>query len=116
MTEDKPLSEQEIAQIEERCKAATPGLWRSFVEGRDHQSGSDFIQTPDDDIELSGATVEDQDFIAHARQDVPRLLREVKRLRRRLRRGGIDLSGQSRPQRSAADAEPAAARLETKGR
>ncbi len=27
------------------------------------------------------ATVEDHDFIAHARQDVPRLLAEVRRLR-----------------------------------
>ena len=37
------------------------------------------------DIELAGATVADQDFIAHARQDVPRLLAEVVRLRRILR-------------------------------
>ncbi|MBK9029887.1 MAG: NAD-dependent epimerase/dehydratase family protein [Myxococcales bacterium] len=35
----------------------------------------------DDDIELTGATVADQDFIAHARQDLPRLLAEVRRLR-----------------------------------
>ena len=34
-----------------------------------------------DDIELSGATKADQDFIAHARQDVPRLLDEIERLR-----------------------------------
>lgn len=57
-----------------------------MIEGRDHTSGSSFIMTgPADargeDIELSGATNEDQDFIAHAREDVPRLLAEVKRLR-----------------------------------
>jgi len=34
------------------------------------------------DIELTGATAADQDFIAHARQDVPRLLAEIERLRR----------------------------------
>ena len=48
---------------------ATPGPWRSFVEGRDHTSGSNFIMTGQgddrhEDIELSGATIEDQDFIA----------------------------------------------------
>ena len=37
-----------------------------------------------EDIELSGATVADQDFIAHARQDVPRLIAEVRRLQRQL--------------------------------
>lgn len=35
------------------------------------------------DIELAGATIADQDFIAHARQDVPRLLEEVARLKAR---------------------------------
>ena len=33
------------------------------------------------DIELTGATLADQEFIAHARQDLPRLVAEVKRLR-----------------------------------
>jgi hypothetical protein len=31
--------------------------------------------------ELSGATPDDQDFIAHARQEVPRLVQEIQRLR-----------------------------------
>jgi hypothetical protein len=34
-----------------------------------------------EDIELSGASIEDQDFIAHAREDVERLLAEVRRLK-----------------------------------
>lgn len=33
-----------------------------------------------EDIELSGATADDQDFIAQARQDIPRLLKEIERL------------------------------------
>jgi hypothetical protein len=37
--------------------------------------------TGDPDIYLLGASTEDQDFIANARQDLPMLLREVKRLR-----------------------------------
>jgi hypothetical protein len=56
------------------------------VEGRDHDSGSNFIMTGTDtargnDIELTGATVADQDFIAHARQDIPQLLAEIRRLK-----------------------------------
>ena len=73
-----------------RCAAATPGPWKAYIEGRDHQSGSSFIMTGEgstrgEDIELTGATHADYDFIAHARQDVPRLLAEIARLRRVLR-------------------------------
>jgi hypothetical protein len=80
------MTAAEIAEIQARCDRVSPGPWKSMIEGRDHTSGSSFIMTgpPNtrgEDIELSGATVDDQDFIAHARQDVPRLLEEVKRLR-----------------------------------
>lgn len=34
--------------------------------------------TDAEDIELLGATIADQDFIAHARQDIPKLLQEIK--------------------------------------
>lgn len=77
-------SDEELAAIRARCEAATPGPWKSYVEGRDHTSGSSFIMTTGEDIELSGATIADQDFIAHAREDVPRLLEEVQRLRSQL--------------------------------
>jgi hypothetical protein len=75
-----------LLQIKERCEKTTPGPWVSFVEGRDHTSGSSFILTgtayeTGEGIELSGATIEDQDFIAHARQDVPNLLDEIVRLK-----------------------------------
>ena len=76
------MTDEELHEIETRCESATGGPWRSFVEGRDHDNGSDFIQTAGDDIELTGGTVADQDFIANARQDVPKLLAEVRRLRR----------------------------------
>ena len=84
--QDTMLSQPELQEIRRRCEAATPGPWRSFVEGRDHTSGSSFImtgigRTRGDDIELHGATPADQDFIAHARQDIPRLLDEIARLR-----------------------------------
>ncbi len=86
---DTPMTDDELQAIKDRCNAATPGPWRSYVEGRDHTSGSDFIMTGEagvrgNDIELTGATKADQDFMAYARQDVPRLLAEVERLRRQL--------------------------------
>ena len=86
MPGDDALSEAELAEMLSRAKAATPGPWKSYVEGRDHTSGSSFIRTGPreergEDIELSGATPADQDFIAAARQDVPRLIAEVRRLR-----------------------------------
>ena len=74
----------EINDIKERCEKATPGLWKSYIEGRDHTSGSSFIRTAGEDIELTGATTNDQDFIAAARQDVPALIEEVYRLRQLL--------------------------------
>lgn len=80
------LTDQELQAIQQRYERASPEPWRSMIEGRDHTSGSSFIMTgvPESrgtDIELSGATTEDQDFIAHARQDIPRLVAEIRRLR-----------------------------------
>lgn len=85
--QDKPgpglaLSEQELAEIRLRCERATLGPWKSYVEGREEMSGSDFIMTGGEDIYLTGATTADQDFIAHARQDIPRLLAEIERLKK----------------------------------
>lgn len=78
------MTEEELAEIKQRCDAATPGSWISFIEGRDHSSGSNFIMTGSgEDIELTGATDADQDFIANSRQDIPRLLAEIERLKKR---------------------------------
>ncbi len=87
---DQRLSEDELLEIETRVKRASPGPWKSYVEGRDHTSGSSFIMigppnNRGEDIELSGATTADQDFIAAARQDIPILLNEVRVLRELLK-------------------------------
>lgn len=86
MKELSEMTEQEILEIQLRCDATTTGPWVSYVEGRDHTSGSDFIMTGvgenrGEDIELTGATDADQDFIAHAKQDIPRLIGEINRLK-----------------------------------
>ena len=76
------LTLDQLRQIAARCAAATPGPWKSFVEGRDHTSGDNFIRTGAEDMYLNaGASVEDQDFVACARQDIPALVSEVVRLR-----------------------------------
>lgn len=80
------MNDEVLKEIEERCNAATLGPWVSCVEGRDHDSGSNFIMTGTGaargkDIELTGATIADQDFIAHAREDIPQLLAEIRRLK-----------------------------------
>jgi hypothetical protein len=82
----KFLTDDELDTIERRVAATQPAPWKSFVEGRDHTSGSSFIRTGEgsssgEDIELTGATAADQDFVAAARQDVPLLLKEVQALK-----------------------------------
>ena len=87
------MTDSEIKEIEDRCKLATPGPWKSIVEGRDIESADSFIMTGISDgediwsskrgadIYLTGATTADQDFIAYARQDIPKLIAEIKRLK-----------------------------------
>ncbi|MEQ1872542.1 MAG: hypothetical protein ABL953_02350 [Ilumatobacteraceae bacterium] len=88
------LTDDELELIEARAERATVGPWRAFVEGRDHTSGDTFIQTGATDDESSDMYVkfsfaggsrpagsDDLDFIAASRQDVVRLVREVRRLR-----------------------------------
>lgn len=80
------IDDSELTEIELRCSKAQNGPWKAFIEGKNHQSGSNFIMTGEgdqreEDIELLGAIEADYDFIAHARQDVPKLLLEVRRLK-----------------------------------
>jgi len=81
----KPLSKEYLSEVRNRLNAATPGPWISFVEGRDHLAGENFIRRSlddsIDDMYVRGATVSDQDFIAHARQDISLLLDEIERLK-----------------------------------
>lgn len=60
--------------------AASPGPWKSYVEGRDHMSGGSFIQTAGDDVYLMGGGSADQDFIAAAYNALPDLIAEIARL------------------------------------
>lgn len=84
----KSLSNTYLEEVRKRCNAATKGPWISFLEGRDHLGGDSVIgrgiDRSEDDLYLTGGSAEDQDFIAHARQDIPLLLDEIERLRKLL--------------------------------
>ena len=90
MQKKTEISDYELNQIKQRCDKATSGPWVSYIEGRDHTSGSNFIMTGDEnnrgkDIEIIGGTIYDQDFIAHARQDIPNLINEIIRLKKSIK-------------------------------
>lgn len=74
------LADAVLAAIEARAQAASAGPWVSWVEGREFSGGSHVITTADGEIEL-GTRPATQDFIAAAREDIPRLLAEIHRLR-----------------------------------
>ena len=65
------MRKEELQKLDELYKNTTPGKWVSYIEGRDHESGSCFIKTEGADIELTGAKNEDQDFIALVHQFYP---------------------------------------------
>lgn len=96
------MTEEELAAIEARADAATPGpwgyersdgsLWKITPAYEDEDDDGEFV-TQDEvfsaqigDLQPSGLTWEmthrNGEFVAHARADVPALLAEVRLLRR----------------------------------
>jgi hypothetical protein len=85
------MDDRQLAELERLERAATPGPWVSWVEGRDGGGGDSFIQAgggegPDIYVSWSmtasiRAAAADQDFIAAVRTAFPGLLAEVRRLR-----------------------------------
>jgi hypothetical protein len=71
----QPLSDEYLKEVRNRCDSAIVGTWISFVEGRDHSGGDNVIvrgpNGSEVDLYLTNTTNEDQDFIAHAREDIP---------------------------------------------
>jgi hypothetical protein len=85
---DTPLSDAELDGLEALERAASPAPWTAFfgpgIGGPDFiQLGGDDDSQPDTYVEHDGksAPVDDLDFIAAARNCIPRLVREI-RLRR----------------------------------
>jgi hypothetical protein len=80
------MNDDELNAIEQRCRLATSGPWKSWIEGRDMTAADSVITTGAEDIYLTGASEADQDFIAAARQDVLLLVDELRRLKREVTR------------------------------
>lgn len=85
------MTNEDIAGIEARANAASPGPWDERRIGRlgngDGESQHEQLCTPDDIgvimLEHDGSDEgnANAEFIAHARADIPRLIAEVRRLR-----------------------------------
>jgi hypothetical protein len=91
----------DLGPIEARCKAASPGPWITcnpesafknwpigfFSLGRDEEAKPSNWAISTDHVRASemtsGGAKADAEFIAHARQDIPALIAEVRRLRAR---------------------------------
>ena len=88
--EPDELSEDELAQIERRAEQATSGPWTAFygpgIGGEEFIRLSEADDAPDMYVlhDRAAAPTDDLKCIAGARQDVPRLLAEVRRLRKQL--------------------------------
>lgn len=77
------MTEEELRIIEARCNNATKGPWKSMIEGRDHNSGDSFIMTGGADIYISNTLYDNNlDFIANAKQDIPKLIAEIRKLKK----------------------------------
>ena len=104
------LSEEELDRMESRVAAATTGPWLANGADEDLATNVSVIELgvcnelgTFASIELVGATEADHDFIVNARQDMPRLIREVRCLRARLQSLGASLEDieETRSMRSA---------------
>jgi hypothetical protein len=73
------MSELDLDTIEARANAATGGKW----ELEERQDGFAILSKIDGGLELAIYELDkpDAEFIAHAREDIPKLVAEVRRLR-----------------------------------
>jgi hypothetical protein len=83
---NKPMTQQEFDDIAARAAAATPAPWKEGNNGA-HQPRFAWINGPDWGKQVYGTdladfaqAVNDGEFMARAREDVPALLAEVARL------------------------------------
>ena len=89
------LTEEQLKAIEERAAKATPGPWFLDVDGWPYRGGKydgivpywdDQREPPGEGNPYSPSSIsfDTLEFVAHAREDVPALLEEVKRLQEAL--------------------------------
>ena len=91
------LTPERLREIKERCERATPGPWEVEGRGGAHMNGARdyYIVVRGGDIRNASLwTLEDAEFAAHAREDVPALVAEVERLWRILSERGIPIDAE----------------------
>lgn len=75
------VTDLDIDAIEERANAATPGPWETAYDTGESIHAEPTLYAPGN-VEIAATFRADDDrFIAHAREDVPALIAEVRRLR-----------------------------------
>ena len=77
------MTPEQLAAIRARAEAATPGPWHDDQDGMVYSTCQPGCAVVINDIDLA---VEDAEFIAHAREDIPALVAEVERLQTELAR------------------------------
>ena len=79
------MTDLELEEMRDRCNAASTGPWEACLDGwtvRDvHGIHVCSTRSDDNDVEQE---VDDQDFIAHARTDLPAALDEIERLKKEI--------------------------------
>jgi hypothetical protein len=83
------VTDEELAAIEARAAKATPGPWEwndnDPPRGPDRFNVDLSVGESDQHIYVDAPRIEDIEFVEHARQDVPTLVAEVRRLRAAIR-------------------------------
>jgi hypothetical protein len=72
------LTNEQLAEIRERAEAATPGPWeKEFGYGIKITAGKTVVVDEDEGV----VHYHDADLITHSREDIPKLLAEIERLK-----------------------------------
>ncbi len=105
------MTDEQLREIEKRAEAATPGPWCYELVGVKHSDWVVGIAINDDGKPLAGELIDEGEFvvenvcwrfglaetedgnnaafIAHAREDIPALIAEVRRLRKWIESGRL---------------------------
>lgn len=82
------MKSRDLKAIKARCEAATPGPWQTTVfygvsspKSKGYSVDTDKYVGVVEEVSLK----KDAEFIAHAREDVPKLVAEVEQLQSRIR-------------------------------
>ena len=78
------MTEQELSEIEARANAATPGPWdinRRYITLNGGDMGRVEYSALGPSVATDVQAMADGNFFAHAREDIPKLIAEMRRLR-----------------------------------